>query len=278
MPPSTIGIIGDPVVHSRSPLMHNAAFAHLGLAITYERWRTPATELAQRIATLREPHILGANVTLPHKTAVCPLLDALEAEAARIGAVNTIYKREDGTLVGANTDAPALIVTLQEEACWQPAGRNVVILGASGAARAAASALLGAGVAQLVIANRTLERAEDLLADAVEGEWGEGVMIALALDDEVIATYLAECDLLINATSIGWHADETPCPNPPVGPQTIVYDMVYRPTRLLADAQARGARTFTGMGMLLHQGALAFSRWTNQPAPLAVMRAALERE
>lgn len=283
------GLIGDPVAHSRSPAMHNAAFAHLGIDARYELWHTPAAELSRRIASLRAPGVLGANVTLPHKEAVIPLLDALEPEAAQIGAVNTIYRHADGALVGANTDAPGLLADLREQAGFVPAGRQVVVLGASGAARAAVFALVNAGVARLVVANRTLQRAEMLVADlrAATSQSSSSLpsaghapadhLRARALDDPALAETLAACDLLINATSVGWNDEETPLPEPPLSPGALVYDMVYRQTRLLRESAARGAHTLDGLGMLLHQGALAFTRWTRQQPPLEIMRAAMGR-
>jgi shikimate dehydrogenase len=277
-------LIGDPVAHSRSPLMQNAALAHLGVAARYEAVRTPADELAARVAGLRGPEYLGANVTLPHKQAVIPLLDALEEEAALIGAVNTIYKAAGGALTGANTDAPALIDDLAA-AGFRPEGRAVVVLGASGAARAAAFALARGGAASLVVANRSPERAEELLADlllALTDEQGLTAagelpppLVALALDDPELAEAVAGCDLLVNATAAGWRENETPLADPPVGPRTLVYDMVYRETRLLRDAAARGARARDGLGMLVRQGALALTRFTGREAPLEVMQAAL---
>lgn len=284
-----VGIIGDPVAHSRSPQMHNAAFEHLGIDARYEYWPTPAAELPARMSSLRAPNMLGANVTLPHKTAVIPLLDELEAEAARIGAVNTIYRRPDGGLIGANTDAPGLAESLREDAGFTVAGAHVLLLGASGAARAAVYALLGGGVAELLVANRTLERVEALLADVLGDDDEQppplrppqlGVdelppLLALALDDPELPALVAQVDLLINATSLGWHGDETPLADPPLKAGALVYDMVYRPGRLLRETAARGARTCDGLGMLLRQGALGFHRWTGQAAPLAVMRAAL---
>jgi shikimate dehydrogenase len=277
-------LFGDPVAHSRSPAMQNAALAHLGVDAVYEAVRTTADELPGRVAALRGPEYLGANVTLPHKQAVVALLDELEPEAARIGAVNTIYKGPDGRLVGANTDAPALVADLAEAGLALP-GRTAVLLGASGAARAAAFALAGAQVRALVVANRTPERAEELLADlllAITDEQGltaaggpPPALVALGLDDPDLPGYLADCDLLVNATPLGWHGDETPLPDQTVGPQALVYDMVYRETRLLREAAARGAATRAGLGMLLHQGALALERWTGRPAPIEVMRAAL---
>lgn len=275
-------LIGDPVSHSRSPAMQNAAIAHLGLDLHFEAVHTPAADLAGRVAALRETAFLGANVTLPHKQAVMPLLDDIEPEAARIGAVNTIYKR-DGRLIGANTDAPALIEDLRA-AGYSPDERPAVILGASGAARAAAFALADAGAGSIVVANRSLARAEELLADlltAITGDDGlmetgapAPALIAVALDDPDLAEYVGAAGLLINATSLGWHAEETPLANPPVGSGCLVYDMVYRPTRLLHEAAARGAQTCAGGGMLVRQGALAFKRWTGLDAPLDVMRSA----
>jgi shikimate dehydrogenase len=282
---STVILIGDPVAHSRSPLMQNAAFAACDLPIRYTAVHTPAADVADRIALLRSPDYLGANVTLPHKQAVLPLLDQIEPEAAAIGAVNTIYKDATGALIGANTDAPGLLVDLAT-VDWHPTpAQRVVILGASGAARAAAFALANAGVAELVVANRSIARAEALLADLLIGLTDEQgllpngdlppALIALDLVDPDLAALIASCDLLINATALGWHADETPLPDPPVPAHALVYDMVYRETRLLREAAARGARTCDGLGMLVQQGALAFTRWTGHPAPLAVMRAAL---
>jgi shikimate dehydrogenase len=285
-------LIGDPVAHSRSPAMQNAALAHLGVAARYEAVHTTAEELAERVAALRAPEYLGANVTLPHKQAVLPLLDELEAQAAQIGAANTIYKGEDGRLIGANTDAPALIADLAD-AGFDPAGRSAVLLGASGAARAAAFALADAGVSALAVLNRTPERAEALLAelllaitngsqDEAQPLWGftaaggrPPTLVALGLDDPDAGAYLAACELLVNATPLGWHGDETPLPDPPVGRQALVYDMTYRETRLLREAAARGAATRAGLGMLVHQGAFALTRWTGREPPLDVMWAAL---
>lgn len=271
-PTYLVGIIGDPVAHSRSPAMHNAAFAHLGIDARYERWHTPAADVPARMHSLRDPLIWGASITLPHKAAVIPFLDELEPLAERIGAVNTIYKRQDGALMGANTDAPGLIDDLREAGSFEPAGQRVVLLGASGAARAAAYALLDAGVASLVVANRTRERADRLRTDIASTLSDTSQeLLALALDDTRLPEYIAACHLVINATSLGWQADETPFPDIPVSSGTLVYDMVYRHTRLLHDATQRGARALDGMGMLVRQGVLAFARWTGHSAPIEVM-------
>ncbi|MBK9713752.1 MAG: shikimate dehydrogenase [Kouleothrix sp.] len=269
------GLIGDPVAHSRSPALHNAAFAHLGLRARYELWPTPAADLAARIESLRAPHVLGANVTLPHKIAVLEWLDRLDPAAVLIGAANTIVREADGSLTGANTDAPAFLASLHDEAGFDPAGQSAVILGASGAARAAAVALVGAGVARLVVVNRTLDRAEGLLGDLLAATESDPQLVAIAPDDPELAGWLVEAALLVNATSLGWRAGESPLAAEQIPPGALVFDMIYRPTRLLHDAAARGARTLDGAGMLVRQAALAFERWTGRPAPLDVMRAAM---
>jgi shikimate dehydrogenase len=275
-PPLLAGLIGDPVTHSRSPLLHNAAFAKLGLHARYELWPTTAAELAARVDSLRAPHILGANVTLPHKIAVLELLDRLDPLAELIGAVNTIIREADGSLTGTNTDAPAFLASLREEGGYDPTGQTIVILGASGAARAAAMALMGSGIARLVIANRTLERAEALLGDLLAASDADPQLFALPPDDPDLPALLAEASLIVNATSIGWHGDESPLPARLIPPSALVFDMVYRQTQLLRDAAARGARSLDGAGMLARQAALAFERWTGQSAPLDIMRAALQ--
>jgi shikimate dehydrogenase len=269
------GVIGDPVAHSRSPAIHNAAFASLGIGARYERWPTSAAELPTRIESLRAPHMLGANVTLPHKVAVLALLDRLDADAAAIGAVNTIVREADGALTGANTDAPAFLASLREDSAYEPAGQPALILGASGAARAAAVALISAGVERLIVVNRTLERAEKLLGDALAATDRDPQLFALAPDDAALPGLLAETTLIVNATSLGWRADETPLAAELIPPGALVFDMVYRPTRLLHEAAACGARPLDGTGMFVRQAALAFERWTGRPAPLDVMRAAL---
>ena len=271
------GVIGDPVAHSRSPALHNAAFASLGINARYELWPTPAAELRARIESMRDRHVLGANVTLPHKVAVLPLLDRLDPQIAVIGAVNTVVREPDGSLTGGNTDSPAFLASLQEDGGYAPAGQSAVILGASGAARAAAVALVGAGLRRLVVVNRTLERAEALLGDVLAGAAGDPQLFALEPDDPALPALLDETSLLVNATSLGWHGDESPIAAQLIPPGALVFDMIYRPTRLLREAAARGARTLDGMGMLVRQAAFSFERWTGRPAPLEVMREAAER-
>lgn len=277
MPHTLAGVIGDPVSHSRSPQLHNAAFAHLGIDARYERWHTTSAELPERIHSLRQPQILGANVTLPHKLAVIPLIDGLDSQAELIGAVNTIVRHADGRLAGYNTDAPATIATLREDAGFDPCGRQVVILGASGAARAAAFALISVGVTTLTIINRTLGRAEELLGDVLAASDADPQLRALTFDDSDAAEVIAASDLIINATSLGWQVDETPLAGALIPPTALVFDMVYRQTRLLREAAQAGAATLNGRGMLVRQAALSFEYWVGAPAPLDVMFAAFDQ-
>lgn len=225
---------------------------------------------------------LGANVTIPHKEAVVPLVDKVDALAERIGAVNTIVHRDD-YLYGYNTDAPGLLHALHshglgeihEDGSVSLTNYTAVLLGAGGAARAAAFALASAGVARLIILNRHLERAQ-LLAAEIQKAY-DGPAFSLSDPNFLIPHPSA---IIINSTPVGMHTDESPLPAEVLArfaPDTFVYDMIYNPTqtRLLTQASIMGLRTANGLSMLLHQGALAFTLWTGQTAPLDVMRKAL---
>ncbi len=277
-----VGLIGDPVAHSYSPRMQQAAFDALGIKARYELWHTPAHALLERVSSLCDENYLGANVTIPHKEAILELMDKVDPLATRIGAVNTIVHR-DGYLHGYNTDAPGLldalhehdIGTRQHDGTISLKDYTAVLLGAGGAARGAAFALAGAQVAQLIIVNRNLERAQ-LLAAEVQQTYGNPVF---SLNDpQFLVPHTAS--LIINATSVGMHDEQTPLPAEILarfGPNTFVYDMIYNPTQtqLLCQARTMGMRSANGLSMLLHQGALAFTLWTGKPAPLDVMRAKL---
>lgn len=267
----TAALLGFPLGHSLSPQLHAAAFAYAGINGRYELWETPVETLAERIAALRSPDIFGANVTLPHKIAAVSLLDRIDPLVEQIGAVNTIIREPDNTLTGANTDVPAFLAALREDAGFDPAGRRVVVLGASGAARAAVAALLQARVGAVIVVNRTLGRAEELLGNALATAEYDPELLALAADDGGLAEHVAAADLVVNATSLGWHGDATPLAETLIPRHALVYDMVYRPTRLLHEAAARGARTHDGLTMLARQAALAFERWTGVNVPLSVM-------
>ena len=270
------GLIGYPVGHSRSPAMQQAAFDALSIAARYVLWETPPDALAGRIASLRAPDILGANVTIPYKTAVVPLLDGLAASAERAGnAVNTIVRDENGRLIGHNTDVAGVLRTLDAHRAGD-AGQALLALGAGGAARAVCAAAGERGMA-LRVAARHPEAARAALMAA-----GLASAEVIALDARAgLAEALAASGVVINATSVGMgDALASPLPDDllaslPAG--ALVFDMVYAPpeTALLRAARALGLRTASGLEMLLEQGAAAFQLWTGQYPPIAAMRAAL---
>jgi len=258
--------------HSLSPVMHNAAFEHLGLDARYEALGVSEAELPEAVARLREGGVYGANVTIPHKLAVMPLLDALSPEAQLIGAVNTIVNR-GGVLTGHNTDATGFLKALTADTGYDAESRDVVLLGAGGSARAVALALLRVG-ATLGIANRTHEKAE-ALAHALE-RYGD----VAAIRPSDLSRAVQRASLLVNTTSAG-HETHAPGRSPlPHGvlPREMVVDIIYRPakTPLLEAAEREGLKTQNGLPMLVYQGAEAFELWTEQPAPTAVMFGALE--
>ncbi len=267
------GIFGYPIRHSISPAMHNAAFERAGIDAVYEPWETRPGDLADGVASLRSERYLGANVTVPHKQAVMPHLDHIDDLATRIGAVNTI-SNQNGLLTGSNTDALGFIESLRVEAGATVTGFNIALIGAGGAARAAAYALADAGVGALAIANRTVERAESL-ADEIRGT-GTGAS-AYSVADSDFRAFCERADLIVNSTSVGMlHGPaegESPIPADVISPGCIVYDMVYNPplTPLLMDAEKVGARIVGGLPMLVYQGAAAWSLWTGRDAPVEVM-------
>ncbi len=269
------GIIGHPVAHSLSPAFQSAAFAHCGLDAVYERWDTPVEALGARVQSLRAPEMLGANVTIPYKEAVIPFLDELGGQSARMGAVNTIVNRE-GRLFGFNTDGPGFVASLKHEAGFDPAGKKLLLLGAGGAARGIAFALVEANAAAVAIANRTVERARRL-AQEVGG--AAGLVSAVPLDEPV-----SEYDCIVNCTSVGMHGGPDPRGLPAgldaARPGTLIVDIVYAPeeTPFLAEGARRGLPVLGGLPMLIYQGALAFELWTGVRAPIDVMFAAARNE
>ncbi len=264
-------LIGTPIAHSLSPAMHNAAFAQLGIAASYGLRETDAAGLAAAVAALRAPEWFGANVTIPHKEAVIPLLDEIAPLAARAGAVNTIVKR-GGRLRGENTDVGGFLWPLRLGGAQLDRWR-VTLLGAGGAARGVAVGLLDAGVTQLTVVNRTVERAAALVA-ALDDARAD----ILALDDPWLGGVLAASDLVINAIPTGLR-DDDPLPLPAallarLPDHALVYDLAYRQTVLLRAAAARGLATLDGLPMLVEQGALSFALWTGQEPPRPAMWAA----
>jgi len=259
-------LIGHPLGHSLSPTFHNAAFRAAGIDATYRLADVLPENLAATIAALRAPDMYGANVTVPYKQDVLPFLDALSDEAAALGAVNTIVNNE-GKLVGLNTDVPGFAADIRARGIVV-AGRPVILLGAGGAARAVIAALAGMAVGRLVIANRTTER-----ASAIQRQYPE-IATATGITYHDLSTTLPDTALLVNATSVGLHGDEIPIAAELLDllpPTAVVYDLIYRPTALLRAAQQRNMDAIDGLGMLIHQGALAWEAWTGHTAPLNVM-------
>ncbi len=274
-----VGLIGYPVAHSRSPQMHNAAFREIGFDAEYVLWETPPGTLARRVASLCAPDMLGANVTIPYKEDVVPLLDAYDGLAIRIGAVNTIVNR-DGKLVGYNTDAPGLVRALAEcpGSPFDARGKETVILGTGGAARAATVAMLDAGARFVSILGRDWARIDALLHNLhlpAAKKFMHGALFGSAAANES----LKRSDLVINATSVGLkNSDDSLLVDVnllPVG--SLVMDMIFNAglTSLLQTAQAHGCFVMDGLSMLLYQGTLAFELWTGKDAPVEVMRSAL---
>jgi len=267
------GIIGDPIEHTMSPVIHNAAFKNLGLDYIYIPFRVRKEELGQAVEGIRALNIRGFNVTIPHKVTIMPMLDGLDPLAEKIGAVNTVVNN-DGDLRGYNTDATGFLQALLEQGV-EPRGKNTVVLGAGGASRAVSYILAERG-AHLTILNRQLEMdwAEEL-ASRISYDFGKEVK-ALELSFENLAMVMERAEMLINATSVGMspNSEDTPVPDQLLKSGLVVCDIVYNPikTRLLREAEAAGARTMGGIDMLIWQGALAFEKWTEQPAPFDLMR------
>ena len=274
-----VGIFGYPLSHSISPAFQQAAFDYHSLSVQYHAWPTPPEQLGNGVNKLRGDEYLGANVTVPHKEQVIAHLDDIDSWASLVGAVNTIV-REGRRLVGYNTDAHGFVKSLREMGDFEPEGKRVLLLGAGGAARAAAFGLAKENVALLTIANRTVERAQSL-ADDVRGSAHDVEAIALA--DVALERAAASADLIVNSTSIGMRhgpaEGETPLQGQLIPPGALVYDMVYNPaeTPLMAQARNAHARTLGGLPMLIYQGAAAFERWTGKDAPLEVMFRAGEK-
>jgi shikimate dehydrogenase len=262
--PERIGLIGDPVEHSLSPAFQQPAFDALNLNVRYELWPTPLSGLPTRLQDIRAGRAVGANVTVPHKEAVFPLMDRVSLTARRAGAVNTIVR--DGTaLFGDNTDVYGFAAPLTEQDFEFPSS-EAVILGAGGAARGVAVALLDAGIARLTILNRTVTRAQSIV-----GALDDYRLQAGSINDAV--RVCAGSRLLINATSLGWH-DDLPVDRDVfaiVARDAIAYDLTYRETPFLAAARAAGLATLDGLPMLVHQGARSFELWTGQQAPHDLM-------
>ncbi len=283
-PPIRLGVLGDPVAHSLSPAMHNAALAESGLALRYAALKISPNELDEALDLMCRHGFVGCNLTLPHKITARSLVDEVEERAGQIGAINTILFR-DGKSLGYNTDAPGLGRAIREDFSVDLRDLRVLLLGAGGGAgRAVAYQCAFEGCERLVLVNRSPAKARSLADELAPYFSGprvlgpEARLEAVAWEARLLGRELARTDLVINATALGLSpADPSPLPQSVLSPHLLVYDLVYKkiPTRLLAAAADCGARGANGLSMLLQQGGLAFELWFERPAPIAAMRRAL---
>ena len=276
---TALGIIGYPIGHSMSPVFQQAALDACGFDARYVAYQVAPDEVEEFVNGLRQPGILGINVTVPHKLAVMPFLDEIDDWATEAGAVNTIVNRQ-GRLTGHNTDGYGFLRALREGAGFEPKGRRTLILGAGGAARGVVLALAREGVGDLTIANRTLERAENLAQLA----HGRNVTArAITHSDSELIEAADHAELIVNCTTIGMNhgpgENESPLPGDAIPATALVNDLVYNPleTRLLREAAQAGAKTLGGIQMLVYQGAASFEMWLERPAPVSVMLEAATR-
>ena len=285
-----VGLIGWPVEHSLSPAMHNAAFDALGLNWRYVPVPVPPGQVEVAVRGLAALGFRGANVTVPHKRAVMPVLDSISPGARTLGAVNTLVTgRPAGrtpTVGGYNTDAQGFVGALRQGGFEPEDGGNAVVVGAGGAARAVVFGLLRSGSGQIAVLNRTRERARSIVSDLGRHPAFGSRLRALPLAAETLVESARAANLLVNATTVGmWpHVDGSVWPDGvPIPAHLTVFDLVYNPieTHLLQQARLSGARTIDGLGMLVRQGALAFDVWTNQGLEVseiaALMRTACEQ-
>ena len=272
-----VGVFGFPVEHSLSPAMHNAAFAALRLSYIYIPFPVSPDALGSAIRSLPALGIVGVNLTIPHKESVLPFLDAITDEAREVGAVNTVHCT-GGRLLGDNTDGRGFYEPLREMGVSLQ-GRQVVVLGAGGAARSVVFRLLREG-ANVCLTNRTSERAERLAQDAADAGYGALMRVVRGSEERELRNAIAGAELLVHTTRVGMHPATDAMPSVPLEafhPNLLVYDLVYNPveTRLIQEARQRGCRTLTGVKMLVYQGAAAFERWTGVWPPIDVMEAAV---
>jgi shikimate dehydrogenase len=252
-------LFGCPVHHSLSPLMHNDAFQRMNIAAHYHAFHVEPEHLQDAVAGVRALGIAGLNVTIPHKTAIMALLDDIDAEARRIGAVNTIVN-ENGRLIGYNTDGLGYVRALEEETNVDIQEKRILLIGAGGAARGIYFSLIDRGAKRIDICNRTVSKAKQLI------EEGDAAVSPAAFSLSEAEQRLGEYDIVINTTSVGMYpnVEQMPLSLANLKEGTIVSDIIYNPleTKWLKEARERNAIVQNGVGMFIYQGALAFEKWT----------------
>jgi shikimate dehydrogenase len=281
-PPIRLGVFGDPVAHSLSPQMQNAALKHAKIDMRYARFQISANELREAMELVRKLGFVGINLTLPHKIGATKLADTLDETARRIGAINTI-KIDNGELRGFNTDGKGFGRAIREEFVVDLRDLRVMVLGAGGAGRAIALQCAKEKCERLVIANRTVEKAQNLANELRDFFVGPKVfgpvprLQAIAWEEAALRFQVANVDLIVNATPLGLNrSDSSPMPARLLAPHLMIYDTIYSDERtaFVSAALEAGARAANGLSMLLHQGALAFEIWFQREAPIEAMRVA----
>lgn len=270
-----IGIFGYPVKHSLSPLMQNAAIEALGLNYIYIPFEVRPEDLEQAIRGIRALGISGVNVTIPHKEKVIPFLDEVTEEASLIGSVNTI-ENKNGKLIGHNTDSRGYIRSLREDAGFEPRGKNILVIGAGGAARGIIAGLSMNDASGIFIANRSVEKGK-VLAEEFKNKFKNINFSALPLSSLKDPKVLSQVNLVVNATSMGMEEGAPDVEFSSTPSHTLISDIVYKPavTPFLKKAQDAGRKTLGGLGMLIYQGAISLEIWTSQKAKVEVMRNSL---
>ena len=284
-PSIRLGVLGDPVEHSLSPQMQNAALKAAKIAMQYARFHIVANELERALKRLGELEFVGVNLTLPHKVAASKLVDRVDEDSKQFGAINVI-RFDIGKTHGFNTDGGGFARAIREEFSVDLRDLRVMILGAGGAARAIALECARSRCERLVIANRTFEKGEQLAAKLRNFFEGPKVfgpvprLQAIRWEESAFQFQIANVDLVVNATPVGLNrGDASPLPSRMLAPHLMIYDTIYSAPRtpLVTAALEAGARAANGRSMLLHQGALAFEIWFERTAPIEVMRNALGR-
>lgn len=265
------GVIGQPIKQSKSPIMQNRAFAEHHINANYLAFQIAPEQLAQFVQGARAMGMGGFNVTIPHKLAIMDHLDEIDEDAKALGAVNTVVNR-NGRLIGYNTDGIGYVRSLKDEAIADITGKNIVVIGAGGASRGIIHALLKEKPAQIIVANRTVDKAYQLVESL---SCPSGTLLkGIALHD--VNSVLSEAHIIINTTSIGMYpqVDEMPIDLTPVQAGTVVSDLIYNPleTKFVQEAKAKGCIGHGGLGMFINQGAYAFEYWTGKSAPTEAMK------
>ncbi len=269
-----IGVMGNPIGHSLSPNMHNAALAYLKLNMVYiPLWVQPEL-LKSAIEAVRAFHFLGVNVTIPFKEKVIPFLDRVDKTAAKIGAVNTIIN-EDGCLVGYNTDGEGFMMSVTEESGQTVEGKKITLLGAGGSAKAIGFSMIGRNIHSLVIINRTIEKAIEL--EHILRKHTSCPITVFSLESKNISDVLRSSDIIVNTTSVGMEPNDKDTPVKEytwVSPHHFCCDIIYKPrkTEWLREVENRGGKVLGGSGMLVGQGAIAFRLFTGYDAPFKIMK------